>query len=196
MPTSLQITDSYLWYPYANCSSSRRVNSGFIINAIAATFMNSSADSVDLLQKALSTINKTFEECRFPAPVYSHLVILSHFNMLRSVFSVSLWKCATKMGLNVSRGGDSDLGDGLFKSDVVATQDGCALSLFSVCLWGPAAAPQLESPLLITRLLWKFIVVMLRNNCFAVMKKFSTPVFDNAWTNNYNSSDIKAKTNH
>lgn len=165
MPTSLQITDSYLWNPYANCSNSRRVNSGFIINAIAATFMNSSADSVDLLPKALSTINKIFEECRFPAPVYSQLVILSHFNLHRSLFSVSLWKCATKMGLNVSRGGDSDLGDGLFKCDVVATQDGCALSLFSVCLRGPAAAPQLESPLFITRLLWKFIVIMLRNNC-------------------------------
>lgn len=50
-------------------------HSGFIINAIAATFMNSGADSVDLLPKALSTISKTFEESRTSAPVYSHLVI-------------------------------------------------------------------------------------------------------------------------
>lgn len=83
MPTSLQITDSYLWCPYANCSNSRRANSGFIINAIAATFMNSEADSVDLLPKALSTINEIFEKRRLAAPVYSHLVILSHFSLPR-----------------------------------------------------------------------------------------------------------------
>lgn len=51
-------------------------HSGFIINAIAATFMNSSADSVDLLPKALSTISKTFEESRTQRlfiVTYSHL---------------------------------------------------------------------------------------------------------------------------
>lgn len=99
--------------------------------------MNSSADSVDLLPKALSTINEIFEECRFAAPVYSHLVILNHFTLLRPLSSISLWKCATKMDLNVRRGGDSDLWDGLFKSDVVTTQDGCALSLFWSCNGAP-----------------------------------------------------------
>jgi hypothetical protein len=47
-------------------------NSGFIINAIAATFMNSGADSVDLLPKALSTISGFFEE-----PLSQRLFIVS-----------------------------------------------------------------------------------------------------------------------
>lgn len=115
--------------------------------------MNSSADSVDLLPKALSTINENLlktADCRFPVPVYSHLVILSHFDMLPSLFSFSLAKCATKMGLNAGRGGDSHLGDGLFEGDVDDAQDGCALWSFShgAARWpqSPAAAPQLESP--------------------------------------------------
>lgn len=45
--TGSTLHDSYLWWPYANCLETA------VINAIAATFMNSVADSVDLLLKPL-----------------------------------------------------------------------------------------------------------------------------------------------
>lgn len=45
--TASPLQDSYLWRPYANCLETA------VINAIAATFMNSVADSVDLLLKPL-----------------------------------------------------------------------------------------------------------------------------------------------
>lgn len=128
--------------------SSRRVNNGFIINAIAATFMNSSADSVDLLPKALSTINEDLlkSAALYPAPVYSHRIVLAVSTWCALYFPSRSAKCATKMGLNARRGGDSHLGDGPFESDVDDAQDGCVRFFARRVRRSPAAAPQLESP--------------------------------------------------